>query len=199
MGVDTARLVLCGRPFKECLKDIERFHGFLAPGLVLGVFMIDLAQKLIGPGVEADAVVETRKCLPDAVQIFTPCTYGNGWMRVLDWNKFALTLYDKHKLNGYRVWLDLDKTKSYPDLYNWFLRRVSKKDLPGEVVNDSIVEAGRKALSFSAVYVNSDYERKKKEETVICSVCGEASAAGQGETCLACRGKGYYQIRNGVC
>ncbi len=69
--------------------------------------MVDLAQEPIGPGIEADAFVEPCHCLPDAVQLFTPCTYGNGWTKVLDWGKFALSLYDKKILAGFRVWLDI--------------------------------------------------------------------------------------------
>jgi formylmethanofuran dehydrogenase subunit E len=40
--------------------------------------MVDLARELIGIDTEADAIVETRHCLPDAIQLFTPCTVGNG-------------------------------------------------------------------------------------------------------------------------
>ncbi len=98
--------------------------------MVIGGFMVDLAQEHIGPGVEADAIVETIHCLPDAVQILTPCTFGNGWMKVVDWDKFALTLYDKKKLEGVRVWLDLEKTRRFPDVYNWYMRLVPKSGSP---------------------------------------------------------------------
>jgi len=82
---------------------IEQFHNWKAPGMVLGLFMVDMARELLGPGVEADAIVESRHCLPDAIQLFTPCTVGNGWLKVLDWDKFALSFYDRIKLKGYRV------------------------------------------------------------------------------------------------
>lgn len=29
---------VCGRPLAECLRIIEDFHGWKAPGLVLGLF-----------------------------------------------------------------------------------------------------------------------------------------------------------------
>ncbi len=57
---------LCGMPLIECLHIIEDFHGWKAPGLVIGAFIVDLARELIGESVEADAIVETRHCLPDA-------------------------------------------------------------------------------------------------------------------------------------
>ncbi|MBW2597236.1 MAG: formylmethanofuran dehydrogenase subunit E family protein [Deltaproteobacteria bacterium] len=89
MSISIMESQICGRPLSECLRRIEEFHGFKAPGLVLGLFMVDLAQEKIGADVEADAIVETRYCLPDAIQVFTPCTIGNGWMKILDWDKFA--------------------------------------------------------------------------------------------------------------
>ncbi len=84
-------MLICGKSQEAFLMEIEAFHGWKAPGLILGGFM-GWAQELIGPDVEADAIVETYHCLPDAVQIFTPCTVGNGWLKVLDWDKFALSL-----------------------------------------------------------------------------------------------------------
>lgn len=56
-------IMICGRSLDVFLGDIEHFHGFTSPGLILGGFMVDWAQELIGPGVEADAVVETCHCL----------------------------------------------------------------------------------------------------------------------------------------
>jgi len=180
---------------EDFLKAIEDFHGWKAPGLVLGGFMVDLARKQIGPDVEADAIVETCHCLPDAVQIFTPCTVGNGWLKILDWDKFALSLYDRVKLTGYRVWLDLEKTKSFPNLHNWYMRRVSKKDLPLEVLLETILEAKTSVLSSRAISVIRLNERKKKGDTDICSGCGEAYPTHQGTLCAACQGDGYYAFQ----
>jgi formylmethanofuran dehydrogenase subunit E len=189
---DNREATACGRPLAECLQTIEAFHGWQAPGLVLGLFMVDWAQELIGPKVEADAVVETRQCLPDAVQLFTPCTVGNGWLKILDWDKYALTLYDRRRREGYRVWFDLGKARAFPRLHGWFMRKVSKKDLPLEVLLPVIVAAGRQVLSSRAVLLTDLYERHQKADINICPDCGEAFAARQGERCLACRGAGYY-------
>jgi formylmethanofuran dehydrogenase subunit E len=186
---------LCGKSYEEFMNAIERFHGWKAPGVVIGGFMVDLAQEHIGPGVEADAIVETIHCLPDAVQIFTPCTFGNGWMKVLDWDKFALTLYDKKTLEGVRVWLDLEKTSRFPDVYNWYMRLVPKSDLPLDVLLKSVEEAGRHMLSFAPIRVTRYQGKNRKGEVAICSHCGEAYPTSQGDTCLACRGKGYYEQR----
>jgi formylmethanofuran dehydrogenase subunit E len=112
-------MTVCGRSFEDFLNTLERFHGWKAPSVVIGALIVDLAQEHIDPDVEADAIVETSHCLPDAVQLFTPCTYGNGWMKVVDWDKFALTLYDKKTLEGVRVWLDIEKSRRFTDIYSW--------------------------------------------------------------------------------
>jgi formylmethanofuran dehydrogenase subunit E len=188
----TKNIIVCGSPIQKCLHTIEDFHGWIAPGLVLGLFMVDLAKERMGERVEFDAIVETRHCLPDAIQLFTPCTIGNGWMKILDWDKFALSLYDRNKRHGYRVWLDLEKTKQFPDLYNWYMRRIPKKMLPLEVLVDTILSAQRTVLSYESIFVTRLYERDKKGKTAVCPVCKEAYAEKLGEACISCQGRGYY-------
>lgn len=185
---------ICGRSIESFLQDLGKFHGSAAPGVVLGAFIVDWAQELIGTDVEADVIVETSHCLPDAVQLLTPCTIGNGWMKVLDWDKYALTLYDRKSLFGHRVWLDLKKAKSFPNLYMWYMRLVSKKDLPSEILLETIVGAGRSVLSHCGINLTRFYERKKKGEVRVCPVCGEAYNSGQGPYCIACQGDGYYEL-----
>jgi formylmethanofuran dehydrogenase subunit E len=180
-------------PVDEFLSTIQKFHGFTAPGLVLGGFMVDLAQSLIGENVEADAIVETKHCLPDAIQLFTPCTIGNGWMKIMDWDKFAITLYDRRTFRGYRVWIDLEKTKAFPDLYDWYMRLKPKKELPLSVMLDVIIKAGRSVLSSRPVEVNDFQYREKKGETAVCPSCREAYPTKQGAACLSCAGNGYYR------
>jgi formylmethanofuran dehydrogenase subunit E len=186
-------IMICGKPLEACLQIIENFHGWKAPGLVLGLFMVDLARELIGPRTEADAVVETRHCLPDAIQLFTPCTVGNGWMKILDWDKFALSLYDRRTIHGYRVWVDLEKMRPYPELYKWYMRLIPKKELPIDVLLGIILKAGRHVLSSQAITMTQYYDRVKKTDINVCPVCNEAFTATQGSICRACQGNGYYE------
>jgi formylmethanofuran dehydrogenase subunit E len=188
--------MICGQSVECFLEEIKGFHGFLAPGIVLGGFLVDWACELIGTDVEFDAIVETSHCLPDVVQLFTPCTIGNGWMKVLKWDKFALSFYDRKELTGYRVWLDLEKTRSFPHIYNWYMRLTPKKDLPLDSLITAILDAGRAPLSSCAIRVTRLYEREKKQTIVVCPECGEAYPALQGPRCITCQGRGYYQIRD---
>lgn len=187
---------LCGMPLIECFRIIENFHGWKAPGIVIGLFMVDWARKLVGKHVEADAIVETRHCLPDAIQLFTPCTIGNGWMKILDWDKFAFSFYDRTERNGYRVWLDLEKAKQFPDLYNWYMRLVPKNALPLKILIDTILSAGRSVLSSEPVYITQMYKRDKKGTTAICPICMEAYAEKLEKACVSCQGRGYYTAFN---
>ena len=187
---------ICGLPVDEFLKKIEVFHGAPAPGVVIGGIIVDLLKDLIGSGVETDAIVESRYCLPDAVQLFTPCTIGNGWMKILDLDKFAITLYDRHLFTGFRAWLDLEKTKAFPNLYNWYMRKASKKDLPLEVLLETLLHAGRDVLTYRPVLVTLFAERYKKGDTGICPRCDEAYALSQGVVCSACQGKAYYEYQD---
>ena len=185
---------ICGRSAQKILNAIESFHGWKAPGIVLGAVMVDWAQELIGRDTESDAIVETRHCLPDAVQLFTPCTIGNGWLKILDWDKFALSLYDRKNSRGYRIWLDLGKTRRFSELYNWYMRLVPKKDLPMEVLNATILTAGRSVLSFRAIRLNRLHTRIKKGKIDICPQCKEAYPVKQGAKCAACQGEGYFDV-----
>jgi formylmethanofuran dehydrogenase subunit E len=189
------RIRILGQTKEEFLATIRNFHGFTAPGLVLGGFMVDMAISLIGKDIESDAIVETRYCLPDAVQLFTPCTVGNGWLKILDWDKFAITLYDRQTLNGHRVWLDLNKARDYPEIYDWYMRRKSKKELPLSVMLDAIFMAGNSVLSSRRVRITNFHLREKKGETSVCPGCNEAYSLKQGSLCLACSGKGYYEYQ----
>ncbi len=167
-----------------------KFHGHLSPGLAIGIFMVDLAQEILGPRELVDVVVETKLCLPDAVQIMTPCTYGNGWMRVKDWGKFALTLHDKQRLDGVRVYLNMEKVKDYPHLYQWHLRL---DQVETEEVVSEIMEAERAIFSWQKVRVK--LPPKEKVPVSICPSCGEAHTASDGRLCLRCGGKDdYYEV-----
>ncbi len=186
-------ITLCGQPLDSYLRALEDFHGWRAPGAVIGGFMVDWAASCLPPGIEADAIVETWHCLPDAVQLLTPCTLGNGWLKVLDWDKFALSLYDKKTLEGFRVWLDLAKAGAFPEIYAWYMRLAPKQALPLEVLLDRIIRAGRGILSAAPVRITGLFGKKEKGKTAVCADCGEAYPLRQGDRCLACQGQGYFE------
>jgi len=91
---------------QEFINRVRDFHGYAAPGVIIGGFMVHLAKTHMPAGVLFDAISETPACLPDAIQLLTPCTVGNGWLKIVNLGRFALSLYEKYRGNGVRVFLD---------------------------------------------------------------------------------------------
>ena len=60
--------------FDEFSTLVESFHGSAAPGVLVGGVMVEAAKSRLPEGILFDALTETRACLPDAVQLLTPCT-----------------------------------------------------------------------------------------------------------------------------
>ena len=114
--------------FEAFVKATSQFHGYPAPGVLLGCYMVEAAKDRIPEGVLYDAVCETVWCLPDAVQMLTPCTVGNGWLRVLNLGHYALSLYDKYTGRGVRVYLDARRLTQWEDVADWLLKRKPKSE-----------------------------------------------------------------------
>ena len=173
------------------LQVIEEFHGILAPGIIIGGFMVDFCVEPLKTVSMIDCIVETGKCLPDAIQILTPCSVGNGWMKILDHGKFALTCYDKETGLGYRVRLNYETMQQYSSLHDWFFKRVPKFQNPLEGLNKEATEAGRSILVRNQVLV--EMSRIKKIELAkprICPICHE-SFRSPGTICKNCKDS-YY-------
>jgi len=190
-------VMVAGLPLKDAVEKIEWFHGSLAPGLLLGGFMVDVARELLPESVLYNAVVESPYCLPDAVQLFTPCTVGNSWLQLVDYGRFALTLYDKDTGLGVRVWADVSKMDAHPKIRDWFLKRVPKKDLPLETLIPAILTAGRSIFSSKPVRVSETIGVGKKGNVRLCPNCGESYPEKHGALCRPCSSGGYYQETHG--
>jgi formylmethanofuran dehydrogenase subunit E len=179
--------------YDEYVQVVISFHGAAEPGLIIGGLMVDLALKNIPEGEFFNAICETSDCLPDAVQLLTPCTIGNGRLAILDFGKFAATLYDKKSGNGIRVFLDPDKIKIWPEVNRWFLKIKTNKVLDHDPLMNRIKEAGHSMLSMQYIRVETEQiNRKKMGPIAICQACGEAYPAKHGDTCRNCNGESPY-------
>jgi formylmethanofuran dehydrogenase subunit E len=178
---------------KEYLELVKSFHGHVAPGLLAGGIMVDLAIRGLPAGILFDAFCETDKCLPDAVQLLTPCTVGNGWLKILDLGRFALCLYEKHTGQGIRVFLDAKKIKALPAITTWFFKLQPKDHQDSDLLFNEMKQAGESIYSIQEVKVLGQHlKRKKMGERSICKICGEAYPAIHGVTCRACQGQTPY-------
>jgi formylmethanofuran dehydrogenase subunit E len=174
------------------------FHGFVPPGLLIGVFMVDLALEKLGANLDEKlyAVAETPKCAPDAVQVITTATIGNKQLRIIDTGKFSITLNrgsTEERADGIRVYVDATKIRRYPTLDLWYTndpryKRVDEKDR----VYDEILQAGRSILSWERVKVS--VPQKAVWQAVQCPVCKEMvpDYLVEDGVCTSCAGASYY-------
>jgi len=178
---------------EEYLEQLKAFHGSMAPGLIIGGAMVNLAMKTLPEDKLFDAICETPLCLPDAIQLLTPCTIGNGWLTVLNFGRFAITLYDKYGGEGVRVYLDSVKLKEYPEVYSWYFKLKPKPEQDFQLLISQIIASGEKILSLQHVRVQPESLRRKKIGPVAdCPQCGECYPVRDGAACRACQGESPY-------
>lgn len=183
---------VCDIELSEFLIMAEEFHGHISPGVVTGGFLVDAAQRELGHSLYLNAVTETVVCLPDAVQLLTPCTMGNGFLQVLDWGKFAVTLYDRESLRGARAWVDLEAVAANPVVSSWFIRKPGDQKVDKDPVVQELLTYGPRLVKCRAVDMKESLKSKGKVLTAACPSCGESYPLRFGDQCLACQGRAYY-------
>jgi len=189
----SSEIVICGHTYDEYIEMVKAFHGHVAPGMVIGGFMVDLACRNLPQGEYFDAISETRKCLPDAVQLLTPCTVGNGWLRIIDLGRFALSLFEKYTGNGVRVYVDSRKLGDWPELEAFFFKLKPKKEQDFEALMAEVRLAQASIYGLQEVMVNLDSVKPyHRGAFAVCPLCGEGYPEDDGETCLGCQGKSPY-------
>ncbi|CCH50218.1 FmdE family protein [Pseudodesulfovibrio piezophilus] len=176
------------------------FHNYPAPGLLLGGFMVEEAKRYIPDGVLYDAVSETTWCLPDAIQLLTPCTLGNGWLRVRNNAVYALSLFDKHSGEGVRVRLDPEKLDAFPHTLCWLMKTKPKNQQDSEALRHEIRDHSLEMLSVETITVKPEVVMKRsKGAIVICPLCGDAYPEFHGAICRGCSGDSPYMNDRSTC
>ena len=179
--------------FQEFKNKAAEFHGYPAPGLLIGGYMVEMAKAALPQGILFEAVVESKKCLPDAVQLLTLCSIGNGWMKIVNLGRYAVSLFDKHTGVGVRVSVDLDKLKDWPQIRGWFLKLVPKKEQDTEELFREIEAAGDTILRMEAITVQPrllGHAHMTRIEA--CPICREAYPVSDGAICRGCQGEAPY-------
>jgi formylmethanofuran dehydrogenase subunit E len=185
---------ICGYSTDEYLAGVVSFHGHPAPGLLIGGFMVDMAMRNRPAGEFFDVLCETSVCLPDAIQLLTQCICGNGWLKVVDIGRFALTVFEKYSGRGVRVHLDASRLDDYPEIKAWFFRLKRKEEQNQEKLISEILDAGARILGTSSVQVDGKHIGKTKGgPTAFCPKCGEAYPVKTGTACLVCQGEVLYR------
>lgn len=181
--------------FDQCID----FHTFPAPGLLIGIYLVEKALELLGakPGEKLYAVCETTKCAPDPLQVITHCTTGNHRLTVIPIGRFALTMNrpcaDDHA-EGFRVKVDVAKLDRTPTLKAWF---ANSSDFDSMTMKKKLVEEildiGTGMISWEKVRILVSH--KKKWKSVICTSCGEPVPDNLVENglCPGCGSQKYYE------
>ena len=159
--------------------------------------MVNKAKKMIPPGVLYEALCETTKSLPDAVQMLTPCTLGNGRLRIVSLGRFALSLFNKNTGEGIRIFPDQAKLESWPELTAWYMKRKTKQEQDIHDLLSQIKQAGEEILTGRPIQAKPEYMKKTKLGPVaLCPGCGETYPVTHGNLCLACQGESPYETEN---
>lgn len=179
--------------YEEYLDQVRGFHGHISPGMIIGGFMVDLALKNLPQGTFFNALCETRSCLPDAVQLLTPCTIGNGWLKVINMGRYAVTIYEKFGGRGVRVYVDAPKTYTWPELKSWYFKLKPKKEQDFDRLIAEIKDARASICSIQSVQLDPNFIKvRHRKGFKICLMCGEAYPLTDGEICRGCQGEAPY-------
>jgi formylmethanofuran dehydrogenase subunit E len=181
----------------EFLKIAKEFHGYDMPGLIVGGFMVDLALKNLPDGEFFNVLCETSQCLADAVQLLTPCTTGNGWLKTAYTSRFAIIFYNKYTGDGARVFIDPQKLDKWKEIKVWYLKEKDKKEQDTKKIMEQLMEAGSEYMSVMKVKVDDKYLAKGKkifEPVTACPSCKEYYLQKCGDKCPACSGNAPYEI-----
>ena len=182
-------MTICQKPVADYMEMARAFHGHLAPGTLCGGFMVDLATRHLPEDRLYDVISETSACLPDAIQLLTPCTTGNGWMQIVDSGRFAMVFYDKKTGDGVRVALDLSRLSHFPEFEIWALKKKPKKKQDKKRLFDEIRKAGTSVYKVEKVTVDLSRVAGKKTGIRICPICKESFRANTDGICPGCLGE----------
>ena len=192
-NVASPGITVCGHTYDEYIEMVKAFHGHIAPGMVIGGFMVDLAYRNLTEGEYFDVICETRACLPDAIQLLTPCTAGNGWLRIINLGRFALSLFEKYTGNGVRVYVDNQKLEDWPETKAFFFKLKAKKEQDSEALLSEICQAHTSIFRIQKVIVDLDaIQSPHRGAFAVCPSCGEGYPVDDRETCLGCQGEAPY-------
>jgi formylmethanofuran dehydrogenase subunit E len=179
--------------FDEFKAAAAAFHGYPAPGLLLGGYMVEAAKAALPPGILFEVVVESKKCLPDAVQLLTPCSAGNNWMKVVNLGRYALSMFDKYTGEGVRVRVDVGRLSAWPELRAWFLKEKSKAEQDAEKLLREIEAAGDGVCVVAPIRIRERLLGHAHMGAIgVCPACGEAFPAKDGVICRGCQGEAPY-------
>ena len=118
---------------------------------------------------------------------------GNGWLRIVNLGRFALSLFEKYRGDGVRIYVDSRKLDDWPEVKAFFFNLKPKKEQDFEALMREINLAHTSIFGVQKVMVNLDSIRSHHRGAfAVCPSCGEGYPENDGEICLGCQGKAPY-------
>ncbi len=176
----------------EMLSQIDKvvpFHGYLSTGAFIGLQMLKIACRLldINENERIFVTCETLNCLPDPFQILRGSTIGNKGLKILDYDKMAVTINKgaepgQSHIKGVRIFLDPAKTVKYPVFHAWYM---NERKVPHEEAISELIKAGDAVYTWE--FIEVPVPVKAKKDVRLCAVCGESFISKDGsDTCKGC-------------
>jgi len=170
------------------------------PGIVLGIRMCLLGLKRLEIGNPSKhkrrlvVIVETDRCLPDAIQLVTGCRLANRTLKLRDMGKMAATFFDLEKDRAIRIAArESANEKSaieYPAIERLEALGKAYRIFPDEDLFH---------VEWVRVSLLPEDLPGYRIPRVICEACGEGIGfhremrAGGRILCRSCAGEGYYE------
>lgn len=197
---------------KEFLEQVEKVYQFRnkspirAPGVPIGVAMVNLGLEKLGEVKKLGVIAEARACLSDSVQALTGCTVGNKYLIIYDQiGRYAVTFYDRTDGRGVRIYVDLKKIDAAktPELHRFFLRKrapevqydMVARAASAKLVTEEFMKDGQNIFSWQRVRIKN-LEKDAILPVKVCQCCGESYTVTdkESEYCLVCAKEFDYYL-----
>jgi formylmethanofuran dehydrogenase subunit E len=187
------------------VEKIWDFHTKKAPGIVIGIDMVELALEKLGPVKDKiNAICEGQSCLIDVLQVMAGCTYGNKYLRVIEsLGRYAFTLFDRFDGKGIRVFIDIDRIDpdETPELAKFFTRTRSPEVKEGgparaesalKIIGE-FAGVRQKIIGWYPVKV-FDHHKPPMYPAALCEECNESFLLVEpgAKKCVECKGEVKY-------
>lgn len=187
------------KSLKEHIRQAAR-HGKVRSGIILGIRMARLGLNELSIGDPSKhrrclvIIVETDRCLPDAIELVTGCRLGNRTLKFRDMGKMAATFVDLQTDRAIRVAAKDSANHRASEMFP----KVAKEEALGRAYR-RLSDKDLFTRKFVRVALAPEDIPDYWAPRVVCEGCGESIAfgkeihKGQRTLCGACSGHGYYE------
>jgi formylmethanofuran dehydrogenase subunit E len=187
------------KSFEEYLR-LAGPNGLPRAGIILGIRMALLGLRELGID-DADkahddlvVVVETDRCLPDAVELVSGCRLGNRRLKLRDMGKMAATWVDLKANRAVRVAAREDVNQRAMEMYPALDKNDALEKIYCQLPDDDLFTRRDVRIDLAPEDIPG-YQAPR----VLCAACGEGIGFGRqvvdGDRvlCRSCAGQGYLK------